>query len=63
MFTIMGYEIDRSPLKVESAYRPSSKIVGLCQNSCEDQIEENLATYVWGRGPPVVPLNLAILGV
>lgn len=51
MFTIMDYEIDRSPLKVESAYRPSSKIVGLCQNSCEDQIEENLATYVGGGTP------------
>ena len=23
-----------------------------CQNSCEGQIEENLATYVGGRDPP-----------
>ena len=27
------------------------------ENSCEDQIEENLATYVGGDPPPVEPLN------
>ena len=27
------------------------------ENSCEDQIEENLATYVGGGPPPVEPLN------
>jgi len=44
MFTIMGYEIDRSPLKVESAYRPSSKIVGLYNCRSEDQKIKRMMT-------------------